>query len=75
MIIESMEIVKNKQNRQVLGPTKFLKIKKIPVKTGEDRPVWKVGPGWTGPDRTGPTGPDRTDRSGTGLPVRFQVCP
>jgi hypothetical protein len=27
-----MEIVKNKQNMQALGPKKFLKIKKRPVK-------------------------------------------
>jgi hypothetical protein len=34
-----MDIVKNKQNMEVLGPKKFLKIKKKSEKTGEDRPV------------------------------------
>ena len=65
MIIETMEIVKNKQNMQVLGPTKFLKIKKILVKTGKDRPVWKVGQ-----DRTGPAGPVPVCRSGSKSDIR-----
>jgi hypothetical protein len=48
LIIETMEIVKNKQNMQVLGPKKFLKIKKKtgkkPVKTGRSEKLDRVGP-------------------------------
>jgi hypothetical protein len=54
-----MEIIKNKQNIQVLGPKKFLKIKERPVKNRR-RPAGLKS--WTGLDRTGP---DRTGRSGS----------
>jgi len=40
LIIEIVKIVKKKQKQTSFGdPKKFLKIKKRPVKTGEDRPV------------------------------------
>jgi hypothetical protein len=48
-----MEIIKNKQNIQVLGPKKFLKIKERPVKNRR-RPAGLKS--WTGPDRTGRSG-------------------
>ncbi len=57
MTIDTVKIFKNEQNKHALVSKK---LEKRPVKTGEDRPVWKVRP-----DRTGPAGPVPVYRSGS----------
>jgi len=48
LTIDTVKIFKNEQNKHALVSKK---LEKRPVKTGEDRPVWKVRPDRIGPDR------------------------